>query len=75
MTTTLPATVERVGICRSKALRYTALFQRVRVKLSTKYRIWPIPGDPEFLEFDPSQWRDRYTILHEEKTNAAPRPS
>lgn len=62
-------TVERCGVCRSKALKYTAMYQRVKVKLSTKFRVWPFPGDRTFIELDPSEWRTKFSIAHEEKTN------
>jgi hypothetical protein len=58
--------VERkVGIASSKRTGAIVLFKRGKVKLSTKYRVWPVAGDDTFLELDPSEWRDRYSVVSE----------
>ncbi len=62
-------TVERIGICQSKQLGYSALFQRVKIKLSRKYRVWPIKGDCRSLLLDPSEFSERYKTIHFEKCN------
>lgn len=67
--------VEKVGVAQNKNLGFTVMFHRVRVKLSTKFRVWPVPGDDRFLELDPSQWREKYTVIQEYKTDAPGRPS
>lgn len=71
----IPAVVERVGVAVNRSLRFAVLFQRLKVKLSTKYRVWPVPGDDHYLELDPSEWRDRYRVVCEHCTDAALRPS
>lgn len=72
---TMSMTVERVGVCKSKALGYAALFHRGTVKRSTKFRVWPVAGDDHFLELDPSQWRDKYEVVQEYKTNEPGKPT
>jgi hypothetical protein len=68
--------VNKVGIARSRAIPGMAvLFKRGRVKLSTKYRVWPVPGDDRFIELDPSEWREKYVIVHQVSTDATARPS
>lgn len=67
--------VERVGVAKNRNLGFPVMFQRVRVKLSTKFRAWPFPGDPEYIELDPSEWRRKYTVIEEHKTDAPARPS
>lgn len=56
-------TIERIGVCRSKALDLPALFHRVKIKLSRKYRVWPVPGDNRFLLLDPSEYMDKYETV------------
>ena len=55
----------KVGIACSRRTGAIVLFKRGRVKLSTKYRVWPVPGDDTFLELDPSEWRERYSVVSE----------
>lgn len=69
------ATVLRVGICRNRNLKFTCMFQRVLVKLSTKFRIFPVAGDCRYLEIDPSQFRDKYTVVQEYVTSEPGRPT
>lgn len=56
-------TIERIGVCKAKASGAAALFHRVRVKLSRKYRVWPVPGDDRSLLLDPMEYLDRYTTI------------
>ena len=58
---------QKIGIASSKRTGAVVLFKRGRVKLSTKYRVWPVPGDDTFLELDPSEWRERYSVVSEVK--------
>lgn len=58
---------DRVGVAKNKSLGFAVLFKRGRVKLSTKYRVWPVPGDDRFMELDPSEWRDKFTVIAEHK--------
>lgn len=67
--------VERVGVAKNKALKFTVLFQRLKVKTATKFRWWPVAGDDAYVEFDPSQWRDKFTVIEEHRTDAPARPS
>lgn len=67
--------VERVGVAKNKSLGFAVMFQRGRVKLSTKFRVWPVPGDTRFMELDPSEWRDKYQVVAEHKTAVAGRPT
>lgn len=67
MTTVVPETIERVGICQSKATGAASLFHRLRVKLSRKYRVWPVAGDLRSMDLDPSQFTDRYRTVAEYK--------
>lgn len=55
----------KVGIAKSRITGAVVLFKRGRVKLSTKYRVWPVAGDDTFLELDPSEWRERYSVVSE----------
>lgn len=71
----IPIIVERIGLAKNRNLGFTVLYHRCKVKLSTKFRAWPFPGDPEYIELDPSQWREKYLIIQEHKTNAPARPS
>jgi hypothetical protein len=63
VTRLIPETVERIGVCRSKSLRYAALFKRLRVKLSRKYRVWPVAGDDRFIELDPYEFTTKFEIV------------
>ena len=74
-TAVIPAVIERVGVAVNRKLRFAVLFQRLKVKLSTKYRVWPNPGDDHYLELDPSEWRNRYRVVVEHHTDAPLRPS
>jgi hypothetical protein len=53
-------TIERIGICDSKAGSGPTLFHRLKIKLSRKYRVWPVPGDDRYTDLDPSEFVDRY---------------
>ena len=66
---------DRCGVATNKALGFAVMFKRGRVKLSTKFRVWPVPGDNTFLELDPSEWRAKYTVVTEHKTDSGWRPS
>lgn len=59
---------DRVGVAKNKSLGFAVLFKRGRVKLSTKYRVWPVPGDDRFMELDPSEWRDKFMVVAEHKS-------
>lgn len=63
--------VDRVGVARNKSLGFAVLFHRGRVKLSTKYRVWPVAGDDRFIEMDPSEWREKYTAVSWESPRGA----
>lgn len=65
----LPVVTERCGVAVHRTLKFTALYKRVKVKLSTKFRVWPFAGDPVFMELDPSEWRKRYRVVEEFKTD------
>jgi len=41
------------------------MFHRVKVKLSRKYRVWPVPGDDRYIELDPSEYLDRYITVQQ----------
>jgi hypothetical protein len=55
----------KVGMASSKRTGAIVLFKRGKVKLSTKYRVWPVAGDDTFIELDPSEWRERYLVVSE----------
>jgi len=59
--------IERVGVCRPKGSGATTLFHRVKVKLSRKYRVWPVPGDDRYVELDPSEYMDRYITVTQQQ--------
>jgi hypothetical protein len=71
----LPEIVQRVGVANNKALGFPVMFQRLLVKNSTKFRVWPVAGDNHYLELDPSEWRAKYTVLEEHITDAERRPT
>jgi hypothetical protein len=52
--------VERIGVCQSKQMGAPALFHRVKIKLSRKYRVWPVAGDDRSELLDPSEFTDKY---------------
>lgn len=56
---------QKVGIASSRRTGAIVLFKRGRVKLSTKYRVWPVAGDDTFIELDPSEWRECYSVVSE----------
>jgi hypothetical protein len=56
-------TIERVGVCLSRLTGGAALFHRVKLKLSRKYRVWPVPGDDRSLLLDPTEFTDRYAAV------------
>lgn len=58
-------TIERVGVCLARASGGAALFHRVKVKLSRKYRVWPVAGDDRSLLLDPTEFTDRYRTVAE----------
>ena len=55
--------IERIGVCRSKILNYSTLFHRVKIKLSRKYRVWPIPGKDISVLLDPSEYMGKYITV------------
>lgn len=57
----------KVGIAKSRRTGAIVLFKRGKLKLSTKYRVWPVAGDDTYLELDPSEWRERYSVVSERK--------
>ena len=59
---------ERVGICESKNFGYRTVYHRIQVKLSRKYRVWPVPGDSRYQDLDPSEYMNRFTTITEKKT-------
>lgn len=67
--------IERIGVAKNKALKFPVLFHRLKVKNSTKFRWWPVPGDSAYIEHDPSQWREKFTVIQEYKTDAPGRPT
>lgn len=56
-------TIERIGVCKSKNMGYPTLFHRVKIKLSRKYRVWPVPGNDTSLLLDPHEYMDKYETL------------
>lgn len=62
---TLDFIEHKVGIAKSRRTGAIVLFKRGKVKLSTKYRVWPVAGDDTFIELDPSEWRERYSVVSE----------
>lgn len=68
-------TIERVGVAQSKKEKLAVMFQRVRVRLSTKFRVFPVPGDSRSFDLDPTEWSERYRVVKEYKTNASGRPT
>ena len=67
--------IERIGICRSKSCGYTTLFRRVKVKLSRKYRVWPMPGVDHSVLMDPSEYVDKYETIKWKRWTILPGPS
>ncbi len=67
--------IEKIGVAKNKALKFTVMFKRLKVKNSTKFRWWPFAGDDTYVEHDPSQWREKFTVIQEYKTDAPGRPT
>lgn len=69
--------IERVGVCLFKGSKAgPGMFQRLRVKNSTQYRVWPVPGDMRPLpDMGPVEFMDRFEVVAEEKTKAVGRPN
>lgn len=55
-------TIERVGVCKSKNGN-AAMFHRVKIKLSRKYRVWPVASDCRSLLLDPVEFSERYSVV------------
>lgn len=60
-------TIERIGVCKFKGIEAAALFHRVKVKLSRKYRVWPVLGNDRSILIDPSEFTDRFQIVQQYK--------
>lgn len=71
----VPEVIEKIGVAKPKTIPVAVLFHRVRVKNSTKFRVWPVLGDYRFIEMDPTVWREKYAVVVEYKTDAPSRPS
>ena len=54
-------TIERIGVCNSKRTGAPAIFHRLKIKLSRKYRVWPVAGDYRSMDLDPAEYMSRYT--------------
>lgn len=67
--------IERVGVAQSRKEKLAVMFQRVRVRLSTKFRVFPVPGDVRSFDIDPSEWTKKYQVVKEYKTDAPGRPT
>lgn len=55
--------IERIGVCKNKNLNFTALFHRVKIKLSRKYRVWPVMGNDKSILLDPSEFMYKYSTI------------
>lgn len=60
-------TIERIGVCEHKQHKQRTLFHRVKVKLSRKFRVWPVPGDDRSLLMDPTEFVERFRVVQEFK--------
>ena len=57
--------VKAVGLCKSKKVVTGTLvmFQEVKIKLSRKYRLYGVPGDDRYLQFDPVEFDNTFKIM------------
>jgi len=61
--------VQRIGIAQSRRNGWFGLFHRVRVKLSRRYRVWPVAGRDDYIEYDPCEFSERFAIVEEFRTD------
>lgn len=59
----MPEIIERIGLAKSRATEGPALFHRVKIKLSRKFRVWPVAGDDRSLLLDPMEFVERYEVV------------
>ncbi len=58
-------TIERIGVCVPKTdAASPALFHRIKVKLSRKYRVF-FPLDYRGTLYDPEEFRERFKVTAE----------
>ena len=58
-----PETIERIGVCECRMDRTRTLFHRLKIRLSRKYRVWPVAGSRLSLLLDPSEFMRRYKVV------------
>ena len=68
-------TILRCGIARNRALGFVCLFQRLAIKRSIRFRVWPVAGRDEYIEMSPTEFRSMYKVIAEHKTDAPGRPT
>lgn len=57
--------VQRVGVATTRKHGTTVMFQRLRIHLSRKYRVYWVPGDPRYDEYDPVAFSDKFKTVQE----------
>ena len=58
-------TIERIGVCQNKSSGAPGLFHRLRIKMSRKFRVWPMAGDDRSMDLDPVEYSERYATVQE----------
>lgn len=67
-------TIQRIGLARNAVLG-VVLYHRLVVKQSTKFRVFPVPGDIRSFDLDPTEWAEKYEVVSEHKTTEAGSPA
>lgn len=58
-----PEIIERIGVCECRMDKTRTLFHRLKIRLSRKYRVWPVPGNHLSQLMDPSEFMRKYTVV------------
>lgn len=58
-----PETIERIGVCEFRMDKTRTLFHRLKIRLSRKYRVWPVPGNHVSQLMDPSEFMRQYRVV------------
>lgn len=56
-------TIERIGVCECRMDKTRTLFHRLKIRLSRKYRVWPVPGNHLSQLMDPSEFMRKYVVI------------
>ena len=54
--------VDRIGLCLTRAHGTPGLFHRGKVHLARKFRVWFVPGNDAYCEYDPVEFVRKFKV-------------